>query len=315
MGSNSSDLKSEKLADQVNSENFVLEKEHRDYLRKSFLKTLKTVLIVHSEVYKVTQANQVNLKIENEIKMSKSEEVNSHIFDGRDYELWKVRILLYLRFKKCDIAATREKTDNDNAAEWEEKDVKAMQCIYASISNDQLEFVRDENTAYNIMKKFDKQYLKKSSGSIVNIRNKLGRMKLKDYEDSSKFFIEFEKNINDLRSAGVRLDESEKLNYMLGTLPDSTDHIADLIDTLPEADRTCDFIKRKIQRQEERSKSIECRKKSSVFKVEKNKELICFECGGRGHFKRDCPSQNKRGGIRNRGNRRGGAQYQQNQQQ
>ena len=324
MGNDLSELRSQReedFVDQIQSEKFVLKKELTNYFRKSFLKTLKTVLIIQSEVYKDTRTNNEKIKIEKERKMSRSEEVNSHIFDGRDYGLWKDRILLYLEYKKCGVVAIREKTDDDNEQEWSEKDVKARQCIVNHITNDQLQFIRQEKSAYDIMKKFDQLHLAKASRVIVNVRNKLGRMKLKDFENSKTFFVEFEKHINDLRSAGAHMDETEKLNYLLGTLPDSMDYMADLIEALPLAERTCDFIKQKLERQEEKMRSGQHQKKSSVFKVEQRRELSCFTCGGKGHFKRDCPSQSKRGFGNhgppggNRSNQRGGARYQQQQHQ
>jgi len=102
---------------------------------------------------------EVNFKKENkEEKMA--EEIKIHIFDGRDYSIWKKRILLYLRWKKCDKVAKREKLATDKENTWEENNLKAMNYVYSGISNEQMEFVSDEETAYGIMKKFDKIYLK-----------------------------------------------------------------------------------------------------------------------------------------------------------
>jgi len=61
-----------------------------------------------------------------------------------------------------------------------------------------------------------------------------------------EFFTEFEKLINELKSAGATVTQREKLNYMLRTLPDSLNYINDLIDALKEADQTCEFLKNKI---------------------------------------------------------------------
>lgn len=48
-------------------------------------------------------------------------------------------------------------------SDWDDEDLKAINTIYSSISNKQLEFVCEESTAYGIMKQFDNMYLKDST--------------------------------------------------------------------------------------------------------------------------------------------------------
>ena len=43
--------------------------------------------------------------------MPMDDEIKLQIFDERDYKIWKKRILLYLKCKKCDGPATRERMD------------------------------------------------------------------------------------------------------------------------------------------------------------------------------------------------------------
>ena len=71
------------------------------------------------------------------------------VFDGEDYSMRKKRITMYLKFKKCDEVIKREKATADKE-EWDEKDLKAVNHIYSAISNKQLEFVCEEETAYKI---------------------------------------------------------------------------------------------------------------------------------------------------------------------
>ena len=51
------------------------------------------------------------MKIKKPIKMPMDDEIKLQIFDERDYKIWKKRILLYLKCKKCDGPATRERMD------------------------------------------------------------------------------------------------------------------------------------------------------------------------------------------------------------
>jgi len=124
------------------------------------------------------------------------EDMKIHIFDGKRYNVWKARILLYLEWKKCEEAAIRERLPTESEPEWREKNLKAINYIFCSISDDQIEFINEERTAYKIMKKLDSMYLRESSAIQISVRNKLERLKLRDYEEASTFFIVFEKLIN-----------------------------------------------------------------------------------------------------------------------
>ena len=167
------------------------------------------------------------------------------VFDGENYSMWKKRITLYLKLKKCEETIARKKETADKE-DWDEKDLKAMNYIYSGISDRQLEFVQNENTAYDIIKKFDEMYLKQSTALQIICRNRLEKIRLKDYDEIDTFFSEFEKLVNDLKSAGANVSEREKLNYMLNTLPESYSYIGDLIDVLKEEEQTVEYVKNKI---------------------------------------------------------------------
>lgn len=215
--------------------------------------------------------------------MLNTEELRCHMFDGKDYSIWKTRILLYLKWKKCDEPATREKLAADEQTAWDEKNLKAMNYIYCSITNEQLEFAKGEETALKIMKKFDEMYVKESTALQICIRNKIDRMKLKDFDEAKTFFTEFEKVINELKNAGAKVTEREKLDYMLKTLPESLSYVGDSMDSLREDDRTCEFLENKIKMWEIRSLNDNGNKKLNVFKAER-RDIKCFGCGKKGHI-------------------------------
>ena len=108
-----------------------------------------------------------------EDKMAGKCEITIPVFDGEDYGMWKKRMTLYLKFKKYHEVVEREKvaTDRDD---WDEKDLKAMNHIYSAISNKQLE-----------------------------------KLRLNNHSDSSAFFSNFEKSVNELKAAGAKISEKE----------------------------------------------------------------------------------------------------------
>lgn len=92
----------------------------------------------------------------------------------------------------------------------------------------------------------------------------------------NEYFHDFEKAINELKQAGANVTEQEKFNYMLKSLPQNYSHIGDLIDVLPEQDRTVDYLKSKIKLKniEEKSNETSNLSSSSVFKVYFKKQIV-----------------------------------------
>lgn len=111
--------------------------------------------------------------------MAKNMDITIPVFDGEGYAMWKKRITLFLKLRKCDEVIQRARTSTDKDI-WDENDLKAMNYIYSAISNRQLEFVCDQGTAYEVIKKLDNMYLKESTALQIICRNRLEKIRLKD---------------------------------------------------------------------------------------------------------------------------------------
>ena len=64
-----------------------------------------------------------------EDKMAGRCDITIPVFDGVDYSMWKKRIMMYLKFKKCDEVIKRKKATTDKE-DWDEKELKAVNHIY-----------------------------------------------------------------------------------------------------------------------------------------------------------------------------------------
>jgi len=251
----------------------------------------------------------------------KCDDITIPIFDGSDYSNWKKRILKFLQFKKCKQVTEREILLTDKIEEWEEMDTKATNYIYSAITNKQLEYICNLDSAYKIIKKFDEMYLEKSTALQIVCRNNLEAIKLKNYSEITTFFDEFEKAINELKAAGAMIPKQEKLNYMLKALPRTYSHIGDLIDVLPEKYRTVEYLKSKIKLKSVEEKNVEKSEempaKSNVFtavgtsSAGSKQPITCYNCGKSGHMRKDCRHRNINSGSRGRGqNSRGHGRFQ-----
>ncbi|CAD7087791.1 unnamed protein product [Hermetia illucens] len=183
--------------------------------------------------------------------------------------------------KKCDEVITRAKTAGDKEP-WDSNDLKAINYIYSSISDRQMEFIGDYTTAFEIIKKFDSLYLKEPTALQIVCRNKLEKLKSKNYSNCATFFGDFDKYVNGLKSAGASVTEKEKLSYVLNTLPESYSYIGDLIDTSKEEDQTADYVKNKIQLAEMKSQKEEnFKRRSNAFM---SIGRTCYKCGKEAHI-------------------------------
>lgn len=71
--------------------------------------------------------------------------------------------------------------------------------------------------------------------------------------------------MNGLKHAGVKIDERQKLNYMLKTLPDSLSFVGVLINAIQESDKNCEFIKNNIKVWESRINSETGKQNNKCF--------------------------------------------------
>ena len=180
-------------------------------------------------------------------KQAKIEDIVIQIFAGESYSSWKIRLMMLLEYKECKEPAERLKLDSESETEWKKRDIKVRTILVSTISDKQLEYVIDCTNARGMIMKFTKIYTNKSTALQILCRGKIDEIKLKDYDTVEEFFIYFENAVNEFKWAGGNIDESEKMRYLLKTLPPNYSYIGDFIDVIPEDQRTIHYVKSKIK--------------------------------------------------------------------
>ena len=104
----------------------------------------------------------------------------------------------------------------------------------------------------------------------------------------SLFVDDLEKAVNEVKQADAVVSETEKLNYKLKALTENYSYTGDLVDVLPERERTVDYLKSKIKLKRTESVTQTSNDTSNVFKADTKPSFHCFGCGKPGHLRRDC---------------------------
>lgn len=133
-----------------------------------------------------------------------------------------------------------------------------------------------------MMKKLSDMYSTKSTALQMLFRGKIDDVKLKDYDTVEEFFVEFEKITNEFKNAGGKIDEAEKMRYLLKALPASYSYIGDFLDVIPEAQRIVDYVKSRIKEKSLNRNQTERRGNVSTFNTRTKKECYMYgKCAAR----------------------------------
>ena len=254
------------------------------------MKEFKKIIVFKTQVFENIRTEEAKMA-----KQTKIEDIMMPIFDGVNYSSWRIRLMTLLEYKECNEPAVSKITEayRNRETDWKKMDLKAKTIIMSSISDRQLEYVTECTTALQMITKFDTMYKIKSTALQIICRGKIEETKLTNYNTVEEFFVEFEKSTNDFKAAGGKLDETEKVRYLLRALPISYSYIGDFIDVIPEDQRTVDYVKSKIK--EKNMTKAESQNKSNVSTFASQTKGKCFNCGKAGHYKNECtrPQHNR----------------------
>lgn len=211
--------------------------------------------------------------------MSESkDEFKLQIFDGKGYDKWRYRLLLFLDMKECvEVILKETRPAEITETHWKRKEIKAKNYLVNSVTNTQLELIISASTARDMVKKLDETYLVKNITMKLLCKRKLLDLKMKDTESPMDFFNDFEKLVNELKNAGENVTEEDKLNYLLLAIPESQSHIVDIVDALPTDENKIEYVKTKL--------TLKYQKKGGNERdTEANRTFQAFQTHTRGRY-------------------------------
>lgn len=229
-------------------------------------------------------------------------------FDGTNFSNWKFRvgILLderglrkYIEEKLDDILKTvkdddAEKEKQLSKLKLEEK--KCMSILMQTISDGQLEYIKDKKTAKEMFDTLCGIFERKSIAGQLLVRKQLLMMKYHESEDITQHFLNFDTKIRKLKSTGAKMEELDIIVHLLLTLPKSFENLVTALETMNQDDLKLDFVKTRLMDEHNKRTGMTSSNKpneSSAMNVNhKKKKLTCYGCGKIGHIKSKCRAQN-----------------------
>lgn len=182
--------------------------------------------------------------------------------NGNNYYNWKFRVQLILGENKVfDITNKEVKVENftrdEEINEFKRKDNKAKSLIVQFVADNELECLRDQNTAYKMWKTLETKYETKGLPSKMFLKKKLLDMKLQEGEPLNKYIHDFEEIVRQLKSSGTEMDEEDLTCNLLLGLPKSYQTVVTVIENLPKV--TLEEVKVKLRGVYEKKKLSENR--------------------------------------------------------
>ena len=199
---------------------------------------------------------------------------------------------LYLKKKQLSETLIIEEVHLLEGAEREAfclKDARAKSVIVQCITDKHLDLVKDAKTARKMMQTLVDIFERKSVVSKLMLKRKLLTLKLIKKDELEDHFLNFDTTIRELENAGSKMEESDKVCYLLLSLSDEYESIITVIETLNN-DVTMEFVKSRLLDEESKLKSkinYNGCLGGITFKA-LHLQLVCYKCGKEGHKANDC---------------------------
>ncbi|KAL5837333.1 hypothetical protein ACOSQ3_014502 [Xanthoceras sorbifolium] len=248
-------------------------------------------------------------------------------FDGADFGFWKMQIEDYLYQKKLYQPLLGKKPDDMKEEDWNLLDRQALGVIRLTLSRNVAFNIVKEKTTAGLITALSNMYEKPSASNKVHLMRQLFNLRMAEGASVAQHLNEHNTITTQLSSVEIEFDEEVRALILLSSLPDSWnatvtavssssgnnklkfDDVRDLVlseeirrresgEASSSSALQTESRGRTSERSSYRSRSKSRRGKSRSGK----KDFSCYNCGKKGHFKRDCRAPKKDTGTQESAN-------------
>ncbi|KAL0436613.1 UNVERIFIED_CONTAM: Retrovirus-related Pol polyprotein from transposon TNT 1-94 [Sesamum radiatum] len=237
---------------------------------------------------------------------------NLQVFDGKsDFAIWKQKMKGILIQQKVFKAISGAYPDNASEEKIVEDDEIAYSSIILNLSDTVIRKVGIQNSAKELWKKLEELYTETSLPTKLFLLEKFFKYKLDLSKNIDENIDEFTKLIQDIKLTGDKSIDDYSPIVLLNTIPDTYNDVKSAIkygrdsvnlETVINGlkSKEIDLKTNKPSQSSNEVNMVRGRNKNRNSGNEKQKEekdrddRRCYNCGGRGHFIKDCKKPKKK---------------------
>ena len=243
-------------------------------------------------------------------------------FNGSNFTLWKMKIRAILMKDNCLAAIGERPTEITNDGEWNKIDGNAVANLHLALADGVLSSVAEKKTAKEIWDTLTKLYEAKSLHHKIFLKRRLYTLRMAESSSVTDHCNTINTLFSQLTVLGYKIDETERAELLLQSLPDSYDQLViNLTNNILTDYLVFNDVAAAVLEEESRRKNREDRLASSQqaealsmtrgrsmergpsgshnhgrSKSRSKKNIKCYCCGKKGHVKSECWLNKKSGG-------------------
>ena len=246
--------------------------------------------------------------------MAEEGKVKIDKFDGTDFGFWKMQIEDYLYQKRLHEPLEEEKPDSMDEKEWKLLDRQALGVVRLTLAKNVAYNIIKETTTHGLIKALSNMYEKPSASNKVYLIRLLFATRLKEGDCVTDHVNEFNSILSRLSSVDIKFDDELQALLLISSLPNSWSGFVTAISNSSRSGKMNfegvrdsilgEDIRRRNsgessgsllstesrgRRSEKGQNQGRSRSKSQKRGQSKDrKEIVCWNCQKKGHFRNQC---------------------------